>query len=311
MRFSENTNFHFGKEEFLEKAWSNLDLGTFDAADGRSSILLKIFSSLDHDEKLEQLAIFRELIDSDHIFNTSFGVDISSLKEDELIDVLMSVTNSHIDTFWDGFKMTNYKALNDVFSKAIKIKDSLCGYVGAFDSVFHAILHGTGSQHMVNSEKMFLKLLKKNMFHFLSPFHLEALITSCDELSENENSLGGSLKEFKNLFIAIRSSLEESFCKDRIFWVYEDSKTEESGKRNAKVVTPQIEMFKKRAKIIGKESFAKNYTMNGKIDDESSAARKLCMDEGKTDGKIFKRTVISVWFLPKKRPQPLRFRKVN
>ena len=311
VKFPENTTFHFGKEASLKKAWSVLELGDYDSAQGRASVLKQIFSSLDHEEKLEQLSIFRELIEGDHIFNTDFGVDISSLKEDELVDVLLSLTNCHIDTFWNGFNMKFQKSLDEVFVKAIEIKDSLCKVMETFENLFHEILIATGSNHMVSSEKMFLKLLKKNMFHFFSPFHLEALIASCEELVENENSLAVSLKEFKNLFVSIKSSLEKNFCKDRVFWEYEDSQTEGTQKRSAKVVTPQIEMFKKRAKIIGKESFAKNYEMNGKSDKNISAARKLCMEDTMFDGKKLEKVIIITWFCLKRKPRPLCFRKVN
>lgn len=294
----------------LEEAWTKQGLGDFDPSIGRSAILRKLFSSLDLEDKKEQLSLFHSSIGGDHILNTSFDIDIKSLNEDEMVDVLVSISNGHIDTFWNGFMMNKHKSLPEVFDAAIKIKDSLVA-CESFDRVFQNILVSTGSAHMKNSEKMFVKLLKKNMFQFFSPYHLVALEAACDEIMLNENALSDSYNEMKKMFSSIHQALDEYFSKDHVFWVLKDVQTDNSKKRSSNVVTPQIELFKKRAKIIGKEKFAKNYEKNGKNDVIDGAARKLNIENENGDGKNMVRIVFIVFWIPKRKKKLLRFKKFN
>ena len=305
--------FHFGKEASLEKAYEALNLGKIDFSLGRSEILRSIFSALDHDDKIAQVGLFNDSINSDHIFNTSFGVDTSDMRDDELVDVMLAITNCHVDTFWNGFSMKDHKAMTDVFKEAIDLKESIISNSNSFEKLFENVIVSTGSMHLRNSEKMLLKLMKKNMFQFFSPFHLEALESACDEIIENENSLADHYSELKKLFSLLKSAFQSVFSNDHVFWLLKDDATSEEKKRSANVVTPQIEMFKKRAKIIGNQKFSKNYAKNGKIEENVRFARKLSIEEmDEIDGKItFERIVISVWFAPKKIKKPLRFMKVN
>lgn len=310
MNLPDKTTFHFGREDSLEEAWSKQGLGDFDTSIGRSEILRKLFSSLDVEDKKEQLSLFHSSIEGDHILNTSFDIDVKSLNEDEMVDVMMNVTNGHIDTFWNGFVMTKHKSLPEVFDAAIKIKDSLVA-CESFDRVFQNVLVSTGSAHMKSSEKMFVKVLKKNMFQFFSPYHLAAFEAACDEIMLNENALSDSYKEMKKMFVSIQQSLNEYFSNEYVFWVLKDVQTDNSKKRNSKVVTPQIEMFKKRAKIIGKEKFAKNYEKNGKTDVIDGAVGKLNIENENGDGKNTVRILFIVFWIPKRKKKHLRFKKIN
>lgn len=310
MNLPNKPGFHFGREGFLKDAWTNQGLGDFDPSIGRSAVLRKIFSSLDIEDKKEQLSLFHDSIEGDHIFNTAFDINIDSLNEDEMVDVLVSITNGHVDTFYSGFMMSKHKSVPDVFVEAIKIKDSLIA-CESFENIFSNILACTGSSHMRNSEKMFVKLLKKNMFHFLSPFHLAAFDAACDEIILNENALSDSYKEMKNMFSIIHKALETHFSKEHVFWVLKEGQTENVKKRTSKVVTPQIELFKKRAKIIGKEKFAMNYEKNGKTDVVDKVARKLDIENENSDGKNVLRTIFIVFWIPKTKKKPLRFKKIN
>lgn len=287
---------------------------------------------------IKQLELFGEFIESDHFLNRDDVIpdmNYENLEKEQIIASLCNLTCVYRGVhaagainFHQGFKIKNHSVLKEFFEVPLALKNDLYGNKDAFEKLFKNIVASTGNDHMKKNVSFLLKVINKGVFQFLSPMHLRMLVIACESAMESDTSLSLMYKEIQLLFQRILECFEGHFMDYEGFWLEKERFTLEELNNYTSVkrvmVTPEIEIVNKKAKISGdfkvgnipqKNGEYKNRAMVGhtlifdkdELNDEKNEIVELSDKEKgyveKKDGKIS--------FIIPPGPEFLRFRKVN
>ena len=327
-------NFHFGKLDSIKSAWKEVGLGSFNGKLTRVEALSKIFKMMSKENLIKQYESFSDFLESDHFLNfesdhflnsdNNHIEDYESLNKQQLEGTLLSLTRvirgpvaAGAINFHKGFSMKNYSVVHEFFSSAIEMKNNLYGNQVGFEKLFKNILLTSGNEHMLKNQAFFLKAIKNGVFQFFSPMHLKTILSACDDIVESENSLALSYKEIQKLFKTLLETFEEVFIDYEGYWLEKERFSLEELNRKRAIVSPDIEVFQKKAKYVGNSKFGDAVEKNGEYkrtlefnlepNDEKNETVVELKDKERgyleKDGKI-------MYIIPPG-PEFLRFRKVN
>lgn len=287
---------------------------------------------------IKQLQLFGEFMESDHFLSRDDVIpdmNYENLEKEQIIASLCNLTCVYRGVhaagamnFHEGFKMKNYSVLKEFFEVPLALKNDLYGNKDAFEKLFKNVVVSTGNDHMKKNVSFLLKVINKGVFQFLSPMHLRMLVMACESAIESDNSLSLLYKEIQLLFQRILECFEGHFMEYEGFWLEKERFTlEELNKyTSAKrvMVTPEIEIVNKKAKIKGDFKVGNIPQKNGKYENRAMVGHTLIFDKDEFEeekNEIIKLSDKEKGYVEKKDgkisfiippgPEFLRFRKVN
>lgn len=297
-----------------------------------------MFNKMLKPDLIKQLELFSKFLESDHFLNREdlIGEDnYENLDKDQVVAILCNLTCIYRGVhaagainYKEGFKMKNYVVLKEFFATPIGLKNELYGNNDSFDKLLKNILSSSGNDHMLKNASFFCKVFKNGVFQFLSPMHLHSLIMACDSIAESENSLSLFYKEMQKLFQSILECFETFFIDYEGYWLEKERFTLEELNKHSSVkrvmVTPEIEVVNKKAKIRGDFKVGNIQQKNGEYNGRKVIGHTLIFDKEVSDGE--KSNVVElqdkergyieqnngkISFIIPPGPEFLRFRKVN